>query len=150
MRRDQAGLGLLVPRWPGRRGAGVSAAGLLVSVVAGSARYASRWWRAERALGPGEGREGVRGNRGNRALGGFPGSPGSLQVSSSGRCGAVCAACAVQFPRSLVRRAGLSGEAGMGVWGKTWNRAVFSGPGGFRVFPQCVSGLVSPVVCSLV
>ena len=31
----------------------------------------------------------------------------------------------------------------MGVWGKTWNRAVvFLGPGGFQVFPQCVSGLV--------
>jgi hypothetical protein len=26
----------------------------------------------------------------------------------------------------------------------------FAGPGGFRVFPQCVSGLVSPPVCLLV
>jgi len=30
------------------------------------------------------------------------------------------------------------GEAGRGVWGETWNRAVFSrGRGGFRVSPQC-------------
>ena len=38
----------------------------------------------------------------------------------------------------------------MGVWVKTWNRAVvFLGPGGFQVFPQCVSGLVPPPVCLL-
>jgi ADP-ribose pyrophosphatase YjhB (NUDIX family) len=67
----------------------------------GPTRYASRLWRAESALGPGEGPEGFRGNR---ALGGFPGSPGALQVSASGRCGAVCAAGAVHFPWSFTRR----------------------------------------------
>jgi hypothetical protein len=36
----------------------------------------------------------------------------------------------------------------MGVWGKTWNRAL-GVLGGFRVFPQCVSGLVPPPACLL-
>jgi hypothetical protein len=57
----------------------VSAAGHLGSVVAGSARYASRLWRAERAFGLGEGREGSR-EPGKIRLWGFPGFHGSLAV----------------------------------------------------------------------
>jgi hypothetical protein len=34
------------------------------------------------------------------------------------------------------RYRGVLGEAGWGVWGATWNRAVFCGAGGFRVAPQ--------------
>jgi hypothetical protein len=43
----------------------------------------------------------------------------------------------VPFSRSWVRRGpSLSlGEAGMGVWGKIWNRAVILRDRGFRVFP---------------
>ena len=44
-----------------------------------------------------------------------------------------------RFPRSLVRRGPslLFGEAGMGVWGKTWNRAVvLRGRGGSGFSPS--------------
>ena len=53
---------------------------VLVSAGAGAARYASRLWRAERALGRGEGAgRGVRGKPGKpAALGGFPVSPAML------------------------------------------------------------------------
>jgi hypothetical protein len=50
------------------------------------------------------------------------------------------------FPRSRATAGSVAvfGEAGVGIWGRTWNRAViFRGRGG-RVLPQCVSGLVSP------
>ena len=78
-----------------------------------------------------------------RALGVSPGCPGTMQVSGFGRYGAACAAGAVHFPRSFVRR-------GSAVWGGR-NGGLgenpepgrgFPGPGGFRVSPQCVSGLV--------
>lgn len=39
------------------------------------------------------------------------------------------------------------GEAGMGVWGKTWNRAVVLRGRGVPGFPQCVSGLIPPPDC---
>ena len=48
------------------------------------------------------------------------------------------------------RNCRLFGEAGVGVWGRTWNRAVVLRGRGVPGFPQCVSGLVLPVVCLLV
>ena len=97
----------------------------------------------------GEGGRGS-GGTGNRALGGS-GFPRCLQLPPAGRCGAVCAAGAVHFPRSFARRvrSWFAGEAGMGVWGKTWNRAVVFRGRGAPGFPQCVSGLVPPPACLL-
>ncbi len=80
-----------VPRWPGRCGMGVGCGARSTPLGGGRAG-------------------GVRGNRGNPGFGGFPGFPWRLAVSSSGRCGAVLAACAVHFPRSLARRVAF-------VWG---------------------------------
>ena len=104
----------------------------------GSVRYGSRLWRAERVLRWG------KGGRGNRALGGFPGSPGALQFPGPAGAARYWLLVARIFLGHWRGELLLFGEAGMG-WGKTWNRAVFFGAGGFRVSPQCVSGLVPPV-----
>jgi hypothetical protein len=106
---------------------------------------------ARSAPSGGGGREGVRGNRGTRALGGSR-VPLAFAVSWSGRHGAVCAAGAVHFPRSLMRRepSRFSGRQEWGSGGKPGTGPCFFGAGGFRVLPQCVSGLVLPVVCLLV
>lgn len=92
-----------------------------------------------------------------RALGVSPGCPGTMQVSGFGRYGAACAAGAVHFPRSFVRWVLPSGEAGMGVWGKTWNRAVvFRGRGvpgfppvRFRIGPHAACLLAEQRVAGL-
>jgi len=118
----------------------------------GSARYPSRRWRAQRALGPGKGPEGVRGNRGNRGFGGFPGFPWRLagfrvrQVRRGmrGRCRALSPV--IYAAGSVVAFWG----GRNGGLGENLEPGRLGAPGGFRVFPQCVSGLVSPFVCSLV
>jgi len=118
----------------------------------GSARYPSRRWRAQRALGPGKGPEGVRGNRGNRALGGLPGSPGALQVSASGRCGAVFAAGAVHLPCSFARRGpSLFSGGGRRGLGNLEPGPCFSGAGGGSGFTSAFpdwSPLLSVYSCS--
>ena len=101
------------------------------TVTAGVARVA-------RPRAGGRAGAGGSGGTGEPGFGGFPGSPGSLAVSASGRCGAVCAAGAVHFPRSWVRRVvsllwggrngGLGGKPGTGPW--------FSGAGGGSGFSR--------------
>ncbi len=60
----------------------------------GSARYGSRWWRAERALGRGKA-GGVRGT-GKPGFGGFPGSPVPCRLpGSAGAAGTVVLAASV-------------------------------------------------------
>jgi hypothetical protein len=54
------------------------------------------------------------------------------------------------FPGRLRGRICRVGEAGKGVWGKPGTGPWFFGAGGVPGFPQCVSGLVPPVVCLLV
>ena len=93
---------------------------VLVSVWLGSVRYASRSWRAERALGPGEGPEGFRGT-GETGPWGVSRVPRYLHLPPAERNDAVCAYCRAQrgarctfhghpcwfslhFPRSFVRR----------------------------------------------
>ena len=100
--------------------------------------------------GRGEGREGS-GGTGEPGFGGFPGSPGSLagfrvrQVRRGmrGRCRALS---------TVIRAAGrvvVLGRQDRGLGENLEPGRGFPGPGGFRVFPQCVSVLVSPVVCLL-
>ena len=84
----------LFPRRRGRRCSWVSAGRVPVSVLAGSARYASRSWRAQRALGWGKGGRGSGGTGETRALGGFPGSPGALQFP--------CPAGAARYSRPVL------------------------------------------------
>jgi hypothetical protein len=147
----------------------VSAGCAVVSVCAGSAWYASRSWRAERALGLGGRAGGGPGLPGNPGLwGGFPGFPWhragfqarQVRRGMRDRCCALSpvtnAPATARFlfapSRSLMRRVppvlcafpghlrgGVcrAGEAGMGVWGKTWNRAmVFRGRGGSGFSPS--------------
>jgi hypothetical protein len=97
----------------------LSAARLTVSVFARSARYSSRRWCAERALGPGKARGGP-GEPGNRGLG-VSGFSRCLHLPPAESRGAVCAYCRAQrgalctfhghprwfclhFPRSFVWR----------------------------------------------
>jgi hypothetical protein len=133
---------------------GVPAGNGAGSVVAGSAWYVSRSWRAERALGPGGKTGGGPGGPGNRALGGFR-VPPVLAPSVSRRHGAVCVYCRARrgalcafhgylrwfclpFPRSFVRRLARAAFACsfLGHW--------FGG-----VLLQCGSGLAPPGVCLL-
>jgi len=98
------------------------------SVVAGSVRYGSRRWRAERALGRGRGGGGVRGDRGNRALGVFrvPLAPCSFLVRQVRRgTGGLCRA----FSRSLARCVAFVWGGRNGGLGETWNGPWFAGPG---------------------
>ena len=78
------------------------------------------------------------GEPGNRAVGGFR-VPPVFAVSAGRKVRRGMRGGLGGFPRSFARR-GLSwfaGEAGMGVWGKTWNRAVFLwGRGGSGFSPS--------------
>ena len=115
-------------------------------------------WRAERALGPGgRGRKGCGETGETPGFGGFPGCPAVSamlagfrvrQVRRGMRARAVRGGRCCHFPRSLARR-GPSlhfGEAGMGVWGKTWNRAVVCGRRGGSGFSSSAFPDWSPLL----
>jgi hypothetical protein len=59
------------------------------------------------------------------------GAAGPVALAASVVIGADRTAVPLHIPRSLVRREpSCHGEAGMGVWGKTWNRAAWGARGG--------------------
>ena len=164
----------LFPGLLARRGGGVPAWLCAVSVCAGVGVVCeSVVVRGARPRAGGRGGKGVRGKPGKpRALGGFPGSPRDACrfPRAAGRRGMrVCRAerGALDTLPLVIDAEGTGvdafstviGAAGSVVafWGRQeWGSGGEHGtgplgvPGGFRVLPQCVSGLVSPSVCLLV
>jgi hypothetical protein len=154
-----------VPPCPGRASrrtsSGVRAAGRDSSPTCPAASSAGGAVRCRGAGGPGAGFRGGRGRRGmgvgggarsapsgGGRAGGGPGEPGHRALGGSrvplalagflvrqarrgmrGRC------CAFSTVIDAAGTVTFLGEAGMGAWGKTWNRAVFSWGRGGSGFP---------------
>jgi hypothetical protein len=133
------------------RGRGVGAAGICFPSVPGSARYSSRLWCAQRALGPGE----AGGGPGEPGTGlwGVPGSPGACsfhQPKGAARYSRIAARSVAPCALSTAMRGGFAcAFPGHPCGGPPALLCTFLGHLYGGVPLQCGSGLVPPGVCLL-